>query len=134
MAEREIELVNIFYFMKNPEFLKKKYDLHNAFEVERAARNTEISTGEKVKKNPEELIQNYLDRLERLALDPEKKQSRKIFGAESRPRALMILREMLMDKYVRPNKEQLAQGAARVEERAARELGIEAHYGEDDLA
>ncbi len=57
--------------------------------------------------------ENYLDRLERPALDPEKKQERKMFGAEPRPRALSLLRE--------------------VEERAAREMGIEAHYGEAEL-
>ena len=56
-----------------------------------------------------------------------------MFGYEPRPRALSLLREMVMNKYVRPNKEKMAEGAARVEERAARELGIEAHYGEQEL-
>jgi len=119
--------------MENPDFLKKKYDLHNAPEVEAAAKRTEARTGEKVPQNPEARIQNYLDRLERLAIDSEKKQERKMFGGESRPRALLLLREMVMNKYVRPNKEKMAEGAARVEERAARELGIEARYGEQEL-
>lgn len=114
-------------------FLKDKYNLHNAPEVESAAKRTEKRTGEKVPKNPEARIENYLDRLERLALDPEKKQERKMFGDEPRPRALSLLREMVMNKYVRPNKEKMAEGAARVEERAAREMGIEAHYGEEEL-
>ncbi|MEK7076984.1 MAG: hypothetical protein AAB967_02015, partial [Patescibacteria group bacterium] len=38
-----------------------------------------------------------------------------------------------MNKYVRPHKEKMAEGAARVEERAAREIGIEARYGEQEL-
>src|SRR3989344_2522216 len=120
--------------MENPDFLKAKYNLHTSPEVDSAAERTEAHTGEKVPQNPADRIQNYLDRLERLALDPNKEQRRKRFGAESRPRALSLLREMVMNKYVRPNKEKRAEGAARVEERAAREMGIEAHYGEEELA
>ncbi|MDO8504495.1 MAG: hypothetical protein Q7S36_01445 [Candidatus Liptonbacteria bacterium] len=119
--------------MENPDFLKKKYDLHNAPEVESAAKRAELKTGEKVSQSPEARIQNYLDRLERLALDPDKEQPRKMFGGESRPRALSFLREMVMAKYVRPHKEKMAEGAAKVEERAARELGIEARYGQEEL-
>ncbi|HNU96399.1 MAG TPA: hypothetical protein PKH95_03240, partial [Candidatus Magasanikbacteria bacterium] len=77
---------------------------------------------------------NYLDRLESLVLDPEKKQKKKTIGGESRPRAMSLLREMVMDKYVRPNKEKMAESAARVEERAARTLGIDAQYGQEELA
>lgn len=120
--------------MENPDFLRQKYNLHNAPEVKRAAKRAEARTGEKLTQDPAIRIQNYLDRLERLALDPEKKQSRKMFGSESRPRTLGILREMIMERYVRPNKQKMAEGAARVEERAAREIGIEAHYGEEELA
>ncbi len=119
--------------MENPNFLKQKYDLHNSEEVEAAALRAEQSTGEKVSQNPADRIQNYLDRLERLALDPGKEQSKRTLNNESRPRALALLREMVMNKYVRPNKEKMAEGAARVEERAAREMGIEAHYGEAEL-
>ncbi len=119
--------------MENSDFLKSRYDLHNAPEVEKTAERTEQQTGEKVPQNPSARIENYLDRLERLALDPEKEQGRKMFGGEPRPRALSLLREMVMSKYVRPNKEKMAEGAARVEERAAREMGIEAHYGEQEL-
>jgi len=119
--------------MENPNFLKQKYNLHNSEEVEVAALRTEQKTGEKVPQNPDDQIQNYLDRLERLALDPDKEQSKKTLNNESRPRALALLREMVMNKYVRPNKEKMAEGAARVEERAARERGIEAHYGEAEL-
>lgn len=120
--------------MENPDFLKAKYNLHTSPEVESAAARTEARTGEKVSQNPADRIQNYLDRLERLALDPDKEQRRKLFGAETRPRALSLLREMVMNTYVRPNKEKMAEGAARVEERVAREMGIEAQYGEQELA
>ena len=115
------------------EFLKEKYGLHKSSEVEKAAERTKQRTGEKVPQNPDARIQNYLDRMERLALDPEKKQERKMFGDEPRPRALSLLREMVMNKYVRPHKEKMAEGAARVEERAAREMGIETRYGEQEL-
>ena len=119
--------------MENPKFLKEKYNLHASSEVEKAAKRAQKRTGEKVPQNPEVRIQNYLDRLERLVLDPEKEQKRKMFGDEPRPRALSLLREMVMNKYVRPHKEKMAEGAARVEERAAREIGIEARYGEQEL-
>jgi len=121
--------------MKNPEYLKQKYpNLHTKKEVERAAVNTELTEGEAVGQKPEDRIQNYLDRLERLALDPDKEQPRKdMFSGESRPRALSLLREMVMNQYVRPHKGKMAEGAARVEERAAREMGIDAHYGEQEL-
>lgn len=130
--------------MKNPEFLKKKYDLHNAPEVKKAAKRTEERTllrgasdgqaGEKVSQDPEARIKNYLDRLEKLVLDPNKEQPRKMLGSETRPRALSLLREMVMNKYVRSNKEKMAEGAARVEERAARDMGIEARYEGEQLA
>lgn len=120
------------------DFLKKKYDLHNSPEVKLASKRTETQTGEKVSQNPENQIQNYLDRLEKLALDPKHEQDRKNMGDKEgteRSRALSLLREMVMNKYVRPNKDKLAEGAAIVEERAARQLGINnAHYGEEQLA
>ena len=119
--------------MENPNFLKQKYDLHKSEEVEVAALRAEQKTGEKVPQHPDDRIQNYLDRLERLALDPDKEQPKKTLNNESRPRALSLLREMVMNKYVRLNKEKMAEGAARVEERVARERGIEAHYGEAEL-
>lgn len=119
--------------MENTKFLKEKYNLHNTPEVDAAAKRKEKITGKKVPQNPEARIQNYLDRLERLALDPNKEQKKKMFETEPRPRALTLLREMVMNKYVRPNRRKMAEGAARVEERAARELGIEAHYGEQEL-
>ena len=119
--------------MENPNFLKQKYNLHNAPEVKKSAEHTEFMTGEKVTQNPADQIQNYLDRLESLMLDPEKKQSRKMIDNKQRPRALSMLREMVMNKYVRQNKEKMAEGAAKVEGRAAREMGIEVEYNEEAL-
>lgn len=119
--------------MENPNFLKEKYNLHTSEEVEKSAERTEQLTKERVPQNPEARIQNYLARLEHLALDPNKGQERRMFEGEPRPRALSLLREMVMNRYVRPNKEKMAEGAARVEERAAREMGIEAHYRDEEL-
>lgn len=119
---------------ENTAFLKNKYDLHNAPEVEAAAKRAEKRTGERVPQDPEARIQNYLDRLERLVIDPEKKQKREMLGGKQHPHALVKhLREMLMRKYVRPNKEKMAAGAAAVEERVARNLGMDLHYGEEEL-
>ncbi|KKP80310.1 MAG: hypothetical protein UR78_C0001G0030 [Candidatus Moranbacteria bacterium GW2011_GWF2_35_39] len=115
--------------MENPNFLKQKFNLHNAKEVKAAAKHPD----EKIPNNPDDQIQNYLNRLENLVIDSEKKQKRKMLDGEQRPRALFLLREMLLNKYVRQNKEKMAEGAVRVEERAARELGIDAHYGEDEI-
>jgi len=122
--------------MENPEFLKGKYDLHNSPEVKSAVESTEARTGEKVPKNPSDQIQNYLNRLEKLILDPENEQAKKPMGDienTDRPRALSLLRKMVMNEYVYPNKEKIAQGAAGVEERAARQMGIDIHYNEQQL-
>jgi len=127
--------------MENPDFLKQKYNLHNEVNqdkinpVRSAVRRVESQTGEKVSQNPSEQIQKYLDRLEHLILDPKKEQERyEMEDGSKRPRALRTLREMVMDEYVRPNKEKLAQGAAIVEERAARQIGITMEYNEEQLA
>ncbi|MEK9175711.1 MAG: hypothetical protein AAB795_03950 [Patescibacteria group bacterium] len=80
-------------------------------------------------------IQNYLDRLERLAIDKNKKQKRTTMpDGSTRPRALSLLREMVFNTYVRSHKDTLAVNAVQIEERAARQLGIDAHYDEEQLA
>ncbi len=115
----------------NPEYLKVKHDLHKSPEVESAAKHNELKEGERVSQNPTARIQNYLDRLERLVLDPEKKQSRKILSGQSgaiRPRTLSLLREMVMNQYVRQNKEKMGESAVRFEERVAEDMGVE-HVG-----
>ena len=120
--------------IENPNFLPEKYkDLAGSKPVERAVQKKTRETGSGPRSKADR-IQTYLNRLERLVMDPDKEQKREMFGDEARPRALRTLREMVMNKYVRPNKEKMAEGAARVEERAAREMGIEAHYGEAELA
>lgn len=127
--------------MKETKLLTEKYpDLPGSKPVESAVAK-KISRGEKGPGTKEGRIEAYLERLERLVLDSEKKQPKtherknqpQWLQGESRPRALSLLREMLMKKYVRPHKQKMAVGAAKVEERAARELGIEARYGEREL-
>ena len=109
-------------------FLEQKYsDLHKSKPVEKAVKQT----GEKIHQK-EEKIDAYLDRLEKLILDPKKEQERKdMFNGESRPRALSLLREMVMNKYVRSDTEKKTEGAIRVEERAARDLGMNLEYSEE---
>ena len=77
--------------MKNPNFLKSKYNLHNALEVESAAKRTEKRTGEKVPQNPEKLIQNYLDRFSEIF---ERKEPAK------RERGIEALKTVLHDKFI----------------------------------
>ncbi len=117
---------------KHPLHLKDP-KLHTSREVISATEQHDRQTGDKTLNDPSERIERYLDRLERLILDPDKEQGKKMFDGESRPRALSLLREMVMNKKVRSNKQKLAEGAARVEERAAREMGINARYGEEQL-
>lgn len=52
----------------NPEFLKEKYGLHNAPEVEAAAEHTKKITGEKILQNLATRIQNHLNHLEHLGI------------------------------------------------------------------
>jgi len=63
--------------MENSNFLKRKYNLHNSEEVKTAAKRTEEASGEKVPQNLDAQIQNYLDRLEKLVLDPKKDQKKR---------------------------------------------------------
>ena len=62
---------------QNPEFLRKKYALHESEEAEKATRRKEGRTGEEVERTPEALIQNYLDRFQEILEreDPSKRQS-----------------------------------------------------------
>ena len=107
------------------DFLEQKYpDLHKSKPVEKAV----AQTGEKIHQK-EEKIDAYLNRLEKLILDPKKEQERKdMFNGESRPRALSLLREMVMNKYVRSDIGKKTEGAVGVEERAARDLGMNLEY------
>ena len=125
---------------KHPLHLKIP-DLQTSNEVERAVEQKERIAeleGEnlKIPNNPNERIDAYMDRLERLILDPENDQEKKDLGDTlhtRRPRALSLLREMVINEYITPNKEKMAEGAAMVEERAARQMGIQAEYGPEQL-
>ena len=77
--------------MPNPEFLKRKYDLHNAPEVESATKRAEARAGECVPKNPEARIQNYLDRFKEI-IDRQ--------DPPERERGLEALKQVLHDKFV----------------------------------
>lgn len=77
--------------MENTGFLKEKYGLHKAPEVEAAARRTRVRAGEKVPQDPSARIQNYLDRFKEIVerKDPEKRE-----------RGLQALKGILYDKFV----------------------------------
>ena len=99
--------------MEGPEFLKKKYDLHNALEVERAAKRTEARTGEKFSQKPADRIQNYLDRFKEII---ERKEPAK------RERGVEALKQVLHDKFViKP--EEIPEGYYENQKRLAREHG-----------
>jgi len=72
-------------------FLKQKYELHNAPEVEQAVERTEKRTGEKVPQKPAERIQNYLNRFKEIIERPD---------LEKRERGIRALKEVLYDKFV----------------------------------
>lgn len=104
---------------EGPEFLKKKYDLHNAEEVEAAAERTEARTDEAVPQDPASRIQNYLDRFKEIAEreDPEKRE-----------RGIEALKHVLHDKFVIAPDE-IPKSAFLLEQRIAREQG----YGDVEI-
>ncbi len=99
--------------MENPNFLKNKYDLHNAPETESAAKRTEKRTGEKVPQGPEAQIQNYLDRFSEII---ERKEPAK------RERGIEALKKVLHDKFIiKP--EEIPESYFETQQRLAREQG-----------
>ncbi|MBI4812454.1 hypothetical protein HY798_03390 [Candidatus Falkowbacteria bacterium] len=104
---------------ENPNFLKKKYDLHNAPEVEAAAKRAEKRTGEKVSQNPEERIQNYIDRFKEII---ERKEPAK------RERGIKALKKVLHDKFI-IKAEAEPESAFLLEQRIAREQ----EYGDVEI-
>lgn len=99
--------------MENPNFLKQKYDLHNAPEVEAAAKRAEIRTDEKVPKNPAGRIQNYLNRFKEITdrQDPDKREH-----------GLDALKRLLHGKFViKP--EEIPEAYFESQKRLAREQG-----------
>lgn len=98
---------------RNPEFLKEKYGLHNAPEVEAAAERTKIITGEKVSQDPSARIQNYLNRFKEISerSDPEKRE-----------RGLDALKRFFHQKFViKP--EEIPESYFETQRRIAREQG-----------
>ncbi|HMP67669.1 MAG TPA: hypothetical protein PKA60_02895 [Candidatus Paceibacterota bacterium] len=123
--------------LKYPDLQKPKDETGKKSVVQIAVERSEQRTDETVPNDPNERIEAYLDRLEKLILDPKTEQKKKDLGDimhTNRPRALSLLREKIINEYIRPNKEKMAEGAAIVEERAARQMGINTQYGEDQLA
>lgn len=99
--------------MENPDFLKKKYSLHNDEEVKSAALRTKMRTGEKVPQNPSEQIQNYLNRFKEII---DRKEP------EKRERGMEALKRILHDKFViKP--EEIPESYFENQRRLARELG-----------
>ena len=105
--------------MENPEFLKKKYELHKAPEVEMAAKAKERKTGEKVSQKPAERIQNYLDRLKNI-INPPKLGGRPDFDRQQRN--LEMLKTALHNQYV-INPEEIPESYFETQKRIAREQG-----------
>ncbi len=99
--------------LETPGFLKEKYNLHNAEEVEAAASRTEIRTGEHVPQDPASRIQNYLERFTGILEREDPKH---------RERGIEALKEVLHRKFViKP--EEIPEGYFENQRRIARELG-----------
>ena len=99
--------------IENPDFLKEKYSLHNADEVEAAASRTEIRTGEPVPQDPAARIQNYLERFTGI-LERE--------DSDRRERGIEAFKEVLHRKFViKP--EEIPEGYFENQRRIAREQG-----------
>ncbi|MCL5407441.1 MAG: hypothetical protein M1429_03025 [Patescibacteria group bacterium] len=96
-----------------PDFLKQKYDLHNSPEVEKAARRSEIRTGEKIPQDTDSQIQNYLDRFKEVT---ERR------NPEERDRLLSALKNILMDKFV-TKYEEIPDSYWQFQEKVLRERG-----------
>lgn len=99
--------------MKELNFLKNKYDLHKAPEVERAAKRTSVRTGEKPVQRVEDRMQNYLDRFKEIIDRPDEAR---------RERGLEALKQILHNKFViKP--EEMPESYFTNQQRLARELG-----------
>ena len=110
------------------DFLKKKYDLHAAPEVEAQAERTEFLKGEKVPQDPEARISNYLKRfsdiLERPSeqdLGPEEK------GVPTKERGVEALKRLLFRKFI-TKPEDIPEAYWKSQESILRERGQQADY------
>jgi len=99
--------------MENPNFLKNKYNLHNSPEVESAANRTEARTGEELPQDPEDRIQNYLDRFTEII---ERKEPAK------REQGIEAIKKVLHNKFIiKP--EEIPENYFTNQQRLAREQG-----------
>ena len=98
--------------MENPDFLKQKYGLQKAPEVEKAAKRTKARTGEEFPLNSaedaERRIQNYLDRLMNIihppASDSSWKKDPQYPNYDRQVRNLNMLKRALHNEFVvKPN-------------------------------
>jgi len=105
--------------MEGPDFLKKKYDLHNSPEIESASDRTESRTSEAVPQKPQEQIQNYLDRFNEIIgrQDPER-----------RARGMEALKKVMHDLFV-IKEEEVPESYFENQRRLAREQG----HGDVDI-
>ncbi|MFZ2976006.1 MAG: hypothetical protein WA055_05275 [Candidatus Moraniibacteriota bacterium] len=107
--------------MENPNFLKQKYNLHNSKEVKAATKHSD----EKIPNNPDDQIQNYLNRLENI-LNPTKRKGHP--NEDRRERNLNLLKPTLYDKFViKP--QDIPEGFFENQKRIAREQG----YGDIEI-
>ena len=105
--------------MENPDFLKQKYDLHNAPEVEQAAGRTEMRTGERVPQNPQDRIQNYLDRFKQIVERED---------LAEREQGIEAFKRVLHNKFV-IQPDDIPESTFLLEQRIAREQG----YGDVEI-
>lgn len=99
--------------MENPNFLKKRYNLHSAPETELAANRTEKRSKEKVPQSPDARIQNYLDRFKEVIERKDPKE---------REMGMQALKKVLHDKFVIKPAE-IPDGYFENQQRIAREQG-----------
>jgi len=108
--------------IENPDFLKQKYNLHTASEVESASSRTNIraehpadpeTAPEAIGQNPKERIQNYLDRFQEILDRPDEAK---------RERGLEALKEVLHRKFVIKD-EEIPQSYFDNQRRLARDQG-----------
>ncbi len=105
--------------MESPDFLKNKYNLHNAPEVERAVEAKERKTKRKVPETPEAKIQTYLDRLKNI-INPPKHEGHSEFDRQERN--LNLLKQALHNQFV-TKPDDIPESYYAAQQRIAREQG-----------
>lgn len=108
----------------NPEFLRQKYQLEKSYEADRAVKKKE-RRGERVRNQPSERIQAYLDRLD-IILNPSKLEGHESFDRKARNVSMMkrFMHEALIVKPDVATDEYLGH-----QQKQARDLG----YGDTNI-